>query len=229
MPSSYRQIKAELLDRIRRNIWPPGALLPGEIHLAEEFDCARATVSRAMRELVEEGILERKRRSGTRVTSSQVRKAQFSIPLTREEITSTGASYRYALVDRAARTAPGWLRAQIALPQDTPVLHLRCMHFAGNRPYQFEDRWINLTAVPEAKAAPFNTISPNEWLIREVPLSKGELVCSATIAPPEIADFLGISQGEAAFSMERTTWLDDVCVTYARLTHPSSYKMISQI
>jgi len=59
MRSSYRDIKAIVLTRIRANIWPPGANLPGEIELAKEFGCARATVNRAMRELVDDGILER--------------------------------------------------------------------------------------------------------------------------------------------------------------------------
>ena len=57
MRTSYHDIKAIVLTRIRENIWPPGANLPGEIELAKEFGCARATVNRAMRELVDEGIL----------------------------------------------------------------------------------------------------------------------------------------------------------------------------
>ena len=61
MRTSYHDIKAIVLTRIRENIWPPGANLPGEIELAKEFGCARATVNRAMRELVDEGILERHR------------------------------------------------------------------------------------------------------------------------------------------------------------------------
>ena len=56
----FREIKGEILRRIQHREWPPGALVPGEVELAEEFGCARATVNRAMRELVEEGMIERK-------------------------------------------------------------------------------------------------------------------------------------------------------------------------
>ncbi|MGC3939724.1 UTRA domain-containing protein [Roseobacter sp. EG26] len=229
MRTSYHDIKADVLDRIRKNIWPPGANLPGEIELAEEFGCARATVNRAMRELVSEGILERKRKAGTRVKSSPSRKAKFSIPLIREEITNTGATYRYVLVDRNIIAAPGWLRAQIEIPKGQKVLHLRCMHYAGNRPYQFEERWINLGAVPDAEGFDFKDMGPNDWLVRKVPFTNGELVFSATNATLEIADFLNIAEDDAIFTVERTTWLEDISVTYARLYFARDYKMTTQL
>lgn len=229
MRTSYHDIKANVLDRIRKNVWPPGANLPGEIELAQEFGCARATVNRAMRELVHEGILERKRKAGTRVKSSPSRKAEFAIPLIREEITNTGAKYRYVLVDRQIITAPGWLQAQISIPKNQKVLHLRCMHYADNQGYQLEDRWINIAAVPDAKTEPFDEVGPNEWLVRKVPFTEGELVFSAINATLEIADFLNIAEGDAIFTLERTTWLDDVNVTYARLYFARGYKMTTRL
>jgi GntR family histidine utilization transcriptional repressor len=227
--TSYHNIKTEVLDRIRQNIWPPGASVPGEIQLAEEFGCARATVNRAMRELVDEGILERKRKAGTKVKSSPSRKAEFSIPLIREEIANTGANYRYVLVERHIIAAPGWLKAQLDIPKNQKVLHLRCMHYASNRPYQFEDRWINLAAVPDAANEMFEDIGPNEWLVQRVPFTDGELVFSATNATLEIADFLNIAQTDAIFTLERTTWLNDVSVTYARLYFARDYKMTTRL
>jgi GntR family histidine utilization transcriptional repressor len=227
--TSYHDIKANVLARIRSDIWPPGASLPGEIELAKEFGCARATVNRAMRELVDDGILERKRKAGTKVKSFPSRRAQFSISIIREEILSTGAEYRYALVERNVITAPGWLSSRIDIPKDTKVLHVRCMHYAGNNPYQFEDRWINLTAVPNAGEFDFEDMGPNEWLVREVPFTDGELVFSATNASNEIANYLNTSDGAAIFTIERTTWLDELSVTYARLYFARDYKMTTRL
>lgn len=229
MRTSYRDIKAEVLHRIRENIWPPGAILPGEIELAEEFGCARATVNRAMRELVDDGILERKRKAGTRVKASQDRKARFSIPLIREEVTEIGAEYRYALVEREIIAAPGWLRALVKIPNGGEVLRLRCMHFASNKPYQLEDRWINLTAIPQARAQDFEAIGPNEWLLREVPFSEAELAFSATNATQELAEFLDQSEGDAVFTVERTTWLNGANITHARLYFTHGYKMMTKL
>ena len=108
---------------------PQGALVPGEIELAEEFHCARATMNRAMRELADDGIIDRKRKSGTRVKVSPTRQAKFVIPLIRKEIEDTGSSYRYTLVQRQKRRAPVWLQGRLGLSPQSNVLHLHCMHF----------------------------------------------------------------------------------------------------
>jgi GntR family histidine utilization transcriptional repressor len=227
--TGYQDIKAHILGQIRANIWAPGANLPNEIDLAAEFGCARATISRAMRELVDEGILERKRKAGTRVKSSPTRRAQFSIPIIREEIENTGATYRYDLIFRQIRKAPNWLRSRLGLPTNASVLHLKCMHYAGNNPYQFEDRWINLEAVPSAKDYPFEDIGPNEWLVREVPFTDGHLEMSATNATEDIAAFLKTTLNTAVFTVERTTFLGSLNVTYARLYFARDYKMTTSI
>ena len=62
--TNYRDVKAEILRRITEGDWAPGARLPGEVELAEAFGVARATVNRAMRELTDEGLLERRRKAG---------------------------------------------------------------------------------------------------------------------------------------------------------------------
>lgn len=160
--TSFRDVKAEILRRITERIWGPGSLLPGEIELAESFGVARATVNRAMRELTDDGILERRRKAGTRVRPSPLRAARFEIPLVRAEIEATGASYRYTLLSRAEGAAPDWLRARMGLARRTRVLHLTCLHSASGQPYQHEDRWINLVALPAARDQPFEATGPNE-------------------------------------------------------------------
>jgi len=229
MRTSYHDIKANVLGRIRSNIWPPGANLPGEIELAKEFGCARATVNRAMRELVDEGILERKRKAGTKVKSSPTRRAEFVIPIIGEEIANTGATYHYNLIDRKVIAIPGWLRPRFDLPNSAKILHLRCMHYAGTTPYQLEDRWINLETVPNAAHCNFEDIGPNEWLVREVPFTEGELVFSATNATTEIANFLNTSDGSAIFTMERTTRLESHSVTYARFYFARDYRLKTRL
>ena len=51
-----------------------------------------------MRELAQEGFLERRRKAGTRVVMPVGRSANFEIPRIRLEIEETGATYRYALL-----------------------------------------------------------------------------------------------------------------------------------
>ncbi len=227
--TGYQDVKTHILSQIRANIWAPGSTLPNEVDLAATLGCARATISRAMRELVDEGILERKRKAGTKVKTNPTRRAQFAIPIIREEIEKTGAPYRYDLVERRILAAPDWLRSRLDLPSKTQVLHIRCMHYAAQNPYQFEDRWINLDAVPQAETFDFKSLGPNEWLVKEVPFTDGNLEFSASNATSEIAAFLQVPENTAVFTSERTTWLNNQNVTYARLYFTRDYKMTTQL
>ncbi len=226
---TYRDVKEIVLTRIRSGVWPPGSILPGEVDLSREFGCARTTVNRAMRELADEGLLDRKRKAGTRVNAFPIRKASFAIPLIRVEIEATGARYRYMLVNREVLAAPDWLRARLDLPTSDPILHLQCMHYAGNAPFQFEDRWINIGAVPHVETADFTSVGPNEWLVQEVPLTNVELTFTAARADQRLAEFLAMSNGDPVFTAERITWLEDIPVTFARMSFAQGYRMSTRL
>ncbi|MGR3620772.1 UTRA domain-containing protein [Pseudophaeobacter sp.] len=228
MTATFRDVKADIMAKITVGEWAPGALLPNEIDLADAYGCARATVNRAMRELADEGVVERRRKAGTRVRLSPVRQARFSIPIVRAEIEEQNAEYRYALVSRSILNAPNWLRARLQLAQNCPVLHLTCMHYADGIPYQFEDRWISLAMLPQAEEADFSTLGPNEWLVSTVPFSDAEIAFSATVATADLAEYLGCSQGEALFTVERSTWLKEDAITFVRQTFRPGHRMTTR-
>ena len=228
MAASYRDVKAAILRGIADGEWRPGGLLPSELDLASRYDCARATVNRAMRELAEEGLIERRRRAGTRVRTAPVRRARFDIPLVRREVEERGAAYRYALVRREHGPAPDWLRARFGLGPDGEALRLVCLHYADGAPYQLEDRWINLVALPQALEADFAATGPNEWLVATVPFSTAEIAFSATPADRRLADHLDCAPGDALFQTERSTWWDGRALTFVRLVFRRGHRVTAR-
>jgi GntR family histidine utilization transcriptional repressor len=108
MTANYQRIKADILEKIVRGDWKPGSAIPSETELAEAYGSARATVNRAMRELADDGVIERKRKAGSRVRLAPHRKARFDIPIVRREIEDQGLAYRYALVSAVEIEAPVW-------------------------------------------------------------------------------------------------------------------------
>ena len=223
----FRDIKQEVFRRIRSDEWGPGTLLPGEVELAAEFGCARATVNRAMQELSDDGIIERRRKGGSRVKLAPLRQVTFEIPLIRAEIEARGFEYRYDLISSTARKAPRWLQQRLSLAESTPMLHIACMHYADEAPFQYEDRWINLAAVPLAAQADFSIISPNEWLVGEVPYTNAEVRFSATRAESKISKHLKTKIAEPIFLAERTTWLSGTPVTNVHLYFAPGYQVIA--
>lgn len=228
MTKTFREIKDKIRNDIIAGTWKPRELIPNEADLAAEFGCARTTVNRAIRELAEEGLVERKRKAGTRVLNAPRRRAQFEIPIIRNEIEALGQSYGYDLISREVTPVPGWLQEPIGLEKRSKVLHLTCRHLTGSTPYQFEDRWINLAAMPEAETADFTSLVPTEWLIEAVPFSDVEISFSATAADAAVASSLHCAEGTPLFMTERTTWWQGQAITYVRLIFRPGHKMTTR-
>ncbi|MDQ2066019.1 GntR family transcriptional regulator [Xinfangfangia sp. CPCC 101601] len=223
--ATYREIKADLLRRILGGEWLPGSLVPNEQQLAQEFKAARATVNRAMRELVDEGIIERRRKAGTRVRKAPVRTVRFAVPLTQREISERGSAYGHTLLMSEIVPAQDWLAERLNVTSGAEVMHVICLHSADGEPYQLEDRWINLAATPAAREADFTQNGPMEWLVQQVPFSDVEVSMSAALATKEQARLLKSALGDALFRVDRRTiWRDEV-VAYVTLLHRPDYQM----
>ncbi|MFD2238418.1 GntR family transcriptional regulator [Aureimonas populi] len=223
--SSFRAIKDEIARRIGERVWKPGSLIPGEEALAAEFGAARATVNRALQELARAGLIERKRKVGTRVALHPVREARFAIPIVAQEIVALGAAYEYRLLARQAREASEADAARLGVAPGKIVLHLQCLHFADGRPYQFEDRLINPAAAPKALEEGFEHQGPNEWLVAAAPFSRAEFTFLAALPAEEEARFLGVETHEPVFIGERRTWLLASPITAVRMVHPQSHRL----
>lgn len=228
MKATYRDVKSDILSKITKGDWGPGSLIPNEVELAGIYGCARATVNRAMRELAEDGIIERKRKAGTRVRASPIREARFSIPIVRSEIEEKGAAYRYSLAKRSVEDAPSWLAARLNLAAGSKVLHLICMHYADGDPYQYEDRWINLASLPQAEQADFTQQGPNEWLVATIPFSDAEISFSAGLMDETLAGYLGSTVADPVFTVERSTWWEGQAITYVKLSYRPGHRLTTR-
>jgi GntR family histidine utilization transcriptional repressor len=218
---SWQAVRDEVRRRIATRLWRPGDFIPHEADLAAEFGCARATVNRALRELAEEGLLDRRRKAGTRVAVNPVRRARFDIPVIRDEIEARGHACRHAILTREMRAPPPDIGARMRTAPDGELLHLRTLYTADGAPYVLEDRWINPDAVPAVLGESFAATSPNEWLVREVPFEGGDFAFSAMTATAAEAAALSCAIGDALLVLDRTTWTAAGVITSVRLVfHP---------
>lgn len=222
---SWQSIQAEALRRIQARDWKPGDTIPHESVLAEEFGCARATVHRALRKLAEAGLLERRRKSGTRVPLNPVYKATFEIAIIRKEVEAGGHAYGYRLIETAQALPPPEILTLLRLPARTRLLHVVALHEASGSPFCLEDRWINPGAVPGLELADFRELSANEWLVQNVALSRIGIEFFALAADAGLAAHLQCPQGSALFVIERTTWAGSMPITAVQLIHAPGYRL----
>ena len=207
----------------------PGEFIPNEADLALELGCARTTVNRALRAVAETGLLDRKRRAGTKVATNPVRKATIRIPIIRQEIEDKNQVHSYTLIEKGKYLPPLDVKAQMGLKGNQKALSIEAVHYANNRPYVYEDRWINLSTVPKAEKIDFEIENANEWLIQNVPLSRGDFSFYSMNANEKISKILGTPEGNALLVAKRMTWNGFDAITSVKLTYHFGYEMITAI
>ena len=222
---THRGIREAIRERIVAGEWKLGELIPGEMDFADEYRCSRTTVNRALQALADEGIVERKRKGGTRVRPLPAPQAQLKIPIIREQVESRGGAYSTRVLHRDARTPPKDIAARLGLGSQDRCAYVETLHLSDARAFVFERRWVNLSTVPDFADADLSATSANEWLIRTVPFTRGDVSLTATRADDGIADALGIEPDAALFTMERTTWLDEKSVTATALFYAPGYSL----
>ena len=223
--ATHSGIREAIRKRIIAGEWALGELMPGEVEFAQEYDCARTTVNRALRALADEGMIERKRKGGTRVRPLPLPQAQLTIPILREQVEAIGTQYSHRIEARTVKRPPAAMRQQLRLNEQAKALYLETLHLADNRPFALERRWVNLEVVPDIESAELDTICANEWLVRTVPFSRGEVSILATSADASLAQALDAPTGAALFTLDRTTWLDDRAVTAVTFFYCKGYRL----
>lgn len=231
---SWRDLREEALRRVRSGSWPPGSTIPFEEDLAAEFGCGRGVVNRALQALAAEGVLERRRKGGTRVAEHPASRPRLEIPLLRREIEAKGAVYRHRLLSRALEPAPASVRARLDAAEGAALLRLRALHLADGAPYAYEERWISPEGAPGALEADFAAIGANEWLLRHAPYDGGEMAIGVEAASPEAAESLGLAAGALLLGVERRTWRKGaggapIPITLVRLLHAPGYRLKAEL
>lgn len=220
----WEDIRAEVLRRIRARDWQPGAQIPTEEDLAVEFGVARATVNRALRDLAEAGVLERRRKAGTRVAALPVRKATLDIPVIRQEIEARGQTHSFQVLKQTFMEPPVPVASRLGLPPGIKLLYLETLHLADGKPFAFETRWLNSEILPRPMPD-FQSLSANEWLVAHVAYASGDIAFSAAAATPREAAVMGVPEGAPLFITERTTWTSQAPITAVRLAHAPGYRV----
>jgi len=228
-PTLYKRIRRDIETRILTGEWPPGHRIPFEHQLMARYGCSRMTVNKALSELAQADLIERRRRAGTFVRRPQHLSAVLKIADIRAEITALGRSYGYELTRSSCRLANASDRARLGVRKTGKVIAIACRHSADNVPFAVEDRLIDIEAVPEAATADFAIEPPGSWLLHHVPWTEAEHTISAVVADDPTATALDIAVGAPCLVIERHTWRSARTLTAVRLLYPGdSHRLVAR-
>lgn len=226
--NTWQAIRNDVLERIRSREWEPGELIPTEEQFAHQLGCARATVNRALRELAESGIIERRRKVGTRVAATASRRTTLEIPVIRNEIEAMGSTYGYRLIGYEMATPSAAATRAMQLATQQPLLLVKAQYLADGQPHSCEAIWLNTAVLPAITRDDVEDTPAHEWLASNMPLTHGRFVILADGASGDCAINLQIPVGTPVLTIERTNWSDTTAVSFSRQFYPPQHRLISE-
>jgi GntR family transcriptional regulator len=203
----YLQIQQFLRLAIEQGRFRAGDKLPSEPELAERFGTTRATVARALQQLVFEGLIARRAGSGTFVSSPRIddRVDTNLLESFEDHMIAAGASLQYELLAFESESATPELSLALGL-QAATLWRLERLRFVGGRKVALEVRHM-----PESLARGIDVRWLEQRSVQQVlreglglQIGRMENAVSASVASAEQARILGAAKGAALLVREHT-------------------------
>ncbi|HEY0246838.1 MAG TPA: GntR family transcriptional regulator [Gryllotalpicola sp.] len=129
----YFQIASRIEQAIVDGTLPPGARLENEISLGERLSLSRPTIRRALQELVNKGLLVRRRGIGTQVVQGPVTR-KVELTSLYDDLNSGGQHPSTALLAHEVVPADARVAERLSIAKGSPVLHVRRVRLSDGVP-----------------------------------------------------------------------------------------------
>ncbi|MBN9460709.1 MAG: histidine utilization repressor [Burkholderiales bacterium] len=221
-PPLYERVKQYIVDRIMSGEWPQGHRVPTEQELVGMLGISRMTVHRALRELMNEGMVRRRPGAGTFVHNERPRLDLVQVRDIAEEIALRGHAHASEVHLLRREKADHVASEALGIPLRAPFFHSLIVHLENQWPVQLEERYVNPAAAPAYLEQDFTRSTTYAYLMTTGPLDRVEHVVEAIRPSPRTCELLKISPEEPCLVLHRRTWSRGQVVSRAWLTHPGS-------
>ncbi|WP_425101914.1 GntR family transcriptional regulator [Tropicibacter sp. S64] len=204
----YVQLRRRLEEGIGDGILPPNSSLPPERELAEITGLSRVTVRKAIQELVRDGLVEQRQGSGTFVREPVARMEQSLSHLTSftEDMARRGMDTTSKWLERGIFAATEQEARVLDLGESGEVARIYRLREAGGRPMALERASLPLDILPnplEVRTSLYEVLDRRG----QRPVRAVQKISAINIEAPE-AELLGVVDGAAGLSIERTSYLE---------------------
>jgi len=216
----YLQIKKTIEQRISSGEWTAGQKLPSENELVNALDVSRMTINRALRELTQEGLVERVHGLGTFVAQAPRHMSLIELQDIALEIAQQGRQHRSRILEQVTISADAQIAAQLELAAGSEIYHLRAVHYQDDLPIQLESRYVNPALMPAFMEQDFNQITPTAYLLEQFKPDEMEHRVNAVMPDAQMRELLAMQAGQPCLQLIRRTWHQRQVVTHVTLTYP---------
>ena len=198
----YRQLKRNLEDAIRNHVVAADEALPPERELAEELNVSRVTLRKAIDGLVDEGLLVRRRGSGTFV-SHRVEKSFSKLASFSDEMRSRGRTPRSELLSCTCGAVSPEEALGLGVSPDTNVIRLQRLRYADSNLMALEYATVPAACLDREDIGDSLYAALDRRGFR--PVRALQRLRVIALAPPQ-AGHLGVGAGDPGLLIERRSF-----------------------
>lgn len=218
----YKQLKELIIARISSGELQPRDRVPSENDLVDATGVSRMTANRALRELNDEGYVERIAGSGTFVADLKVTSHVLEVRNIADEIERRGHHHSAIVLKQSLQHARGEIARSLQIDEGSDVFHILLIHRENDTPIQLEDRYVLADFAANCLQQDFTQLTPSAWLSAISPLQEAEHIVRATMPNKAVRRHLQMNDNEPCLVVIRRTWAHGRPVSFARLHHPGS-------
>ncbi|NOK60418.1 MAG: DNA-binding transcriptional regulator, GntR family [Chloroflexi bacterium AL-W] len=146
----YYQIKQHIHDCIDQGSLALGSMIPSERDLCDLYQVSRSTLRQAVQELINEGLLERRRGVGTYVAQPKIRHHLGSFSGFSERMKRAGHAPSTHLIEHSIfeDEADSEIHAKLHVAASAPLLRMVRLRLADEEPIMLETVYLPITRLP---------------------------------------------------------------------------------
>ncbi len=216
----YQQIKKTIQQKIAAGEWIAGQKLPSENDLVVALEVSRMTINRALRELTQQGLINRVHGLGSFVAETPRHASLIELQDIALEIEQRGRRHSSRVLALEAVEANAEVAEQMGISVAAPVYYLCAVHLQDDTPLQLEKRYVNPQVMPEFVNQDFTLSTSTAYLLKQFQPDEMEHIVRACLPDAQIRAQLLMQAGEPCLQLIRRTWKNDQVITYVTLSYP---------
>lgn len=138
----HHQLTTIIEAAIQDGALSPGDRMENEVSLGERLGLSRPTIRRAISELVNQGLLVRRRGVGTQVVQGRITRG-LELTSLYDDLNAAGLKPTTELLGMKQVAATNLVAEKLGLSAGSTVLHIRRLRMAAGKPVAIMENWLN--------------------------------------------------------------------------------------
>ncbi|WP_404462020.1 GntR family transcriptional regulator [Sutcliffiella horikoshii] len=206
----YYQLESYIKNQIEAGFILPGENIPSEREYAESYGISRMTVRQAINSLVNEGLLYRKKGSGTFVSEKKIEQPLQGLTSFTEDMKKRGMTPTSKLIHFEVIPANSFIANELKISEYAPVYEIKRIRLADGEPMALETNYLSANLVKglteeQVKASIYSYVEEKLGLR----ITHAEQLIESVRASEEHEKLLFIEKDHPMLYIQRNTFLHD--------------------